>query len=89
LGLIEAFPDALPGPVTQMAVGGADGREDAAGGGAFQEPPQTAGGQAEPSDLVGDPDAEGSPATATCIAVAAEDPPGAHGLSRVALVKPV
>ena len=39
------------------------------------------GGQAEPSDLVGEPDAEGPPAAAACVAVAAKDPPGADRLS--------
>ena len=88
LALVEAFPDAQQGPVTQMAGSHANGTQDAAGG-VLEESPQTAGCQAEPSDLVGDPDAEGPPATATCMAVAAEDPPSAHGLARVALVKPV
>src|SRR5262249_45224883 len=63
-----------------MAGSHANGTQDAAGGGVLEESPQTAGCQAEPSDLVGDPDAEGSPATATCIAVATEDPPGTHRL---------
>jgi hypothetical protein len=88
LALVEPFPDALQGPVTKMAVGGADSCEYAAGGGAFKEPPQTTGGQAEPADFVGAPDAEGPPATRACIAVAAKDPPRAHGFSLgVALVK--
>jgi hypothetical protein len=48
------------------------------------------GGQAEPSDFVGEPDAEGPPATGTCLAVAAKDPPGAHRFSLgAALVKAV
>jgi len=61
LALVEPFPDALQGPVTEMAIGGADGSEDADGGSALEEAPQTAGGQAEPSDFVGDPDAERPP----------------------------
>ena len=77
LALVEPFPDAQQGPLTQLAVAGADGREDAAGDGALEEPPQSAGGQAEPSDFVGEPDAESPPATAPCLAVAAKDPPGA------------
>ncbi len=89
LALVEAFPDALQGPVTELAVGGADGCAYAVGNGALEKAPQTAGGQAEPSDLVGTPDAESPPAPRTCIAVAAKDPPGAHGLSLgTALVKP-
>ena len=81
LALVEPFPDALQGPVTQMAVGGADRSGDAAGGGAFEEPPQSAGCQAQPSDFVGDPDAESPSATATYIAVAAKDPPCAQRFS--------
>lgn len=75
LAVVEAFPDALPGPVTQMAGGGADRRGNAAGHGALEEPPQAAGGQAEPSDFVRVPDAESPPATVTFVAVAAKDPP--------------
>jgi hypothetical protein len=89
LALIEPFPDALQSPVAEMAVGGADACDYAAGNGALEEPPQTAGGQAEPSDFVGEPDAKSSPATMTCIAVAAKDPPGPDRLSLgVALVIP-
>ena len=80
LCLVEAFPDALPGPVAEMTVSGADGRDDGAGGSVLEESPQSAAGQAEASDFVGEPDAEGPPATAACIAVAAKDPPGALGL---------
>src|SRR5262249_40857315 len=81
LALVEPFPDALQGPVTEMAIGGADGSEDADGGSALEEAPQTAGGQAEPSDFVGDPDAERPSTTATRMAVAAKDPPRAHRLT--------
>ena len=81
LAQVEPFPDALPGPVAELAVDGAAGGDDAAGDGELEEPPQSAGGQAEPSDLVGEPDAEGPSATGTCMAVAAKDPPGADGLS--------
>jgi hypothetical protein len=56
LALVEPFPDTLQGPIAEMAVGGADGREDAAGGGALEELPQTARGQAEPPDLGYRPD---------------------------------
>ena len=63
---------------------------DAAGDGELEELPQSAGGQAEPSDFVGEPDAEGPPATGACIAVAAKDPPGAHGsFAGAALVEAV
>jgi hypothetical protein len=89
LALVEAFPDALQGPVTEMAVGGADGCEYTAGNGALKESPQTAGGQAEPSDFVGAPDAESPAAPMACIAVAAKDASGADRFSLgVALVIP-
>ena len=89
LALVEALPDALQGPVTELAVGGADGCADAVGHGALEEPPQTAGGKAEPSDLVGAPDAESPAAPWTCIAVAAKDASGTHGFSLgTSLVKP-
>jgi hypothetical protein len=88
LALVEAFPDALPGSVAEMAVGSVDGREEAAGDGAFKEPPQAAGCQAEPSDFVGTPDAEGAPATGARLAIAAKDTPGAYRFSPgAALVK--
>jgi hypothetical protein len=79
LTLAEAFPDALQGAVAEMAADGAAGGEHGAGKGAGEEPPQAAGRQAEPSDFVSAPDAKGPPATGACIAVAAKDPPGAHG----------
>src|SRR5262245_23152394 len=71
------FPETLPGPVTALAVAGADRRGDAAGDGTLEELPQAAAGQAQAADLVGAPDAERAPAAATCLAVAAKDPPGA------------
>ena len=90
LSVIEPFPDALPGPLAQPAVDGAAGGQDAAGDGALEEPPQSAGGQTEPADFVGGPDAERPAATATCMAVAAKDPPGAlHLFSVAALVESV
>src|SRR5271154_3957724 len=60
LAEVETFADALPGSVAQMARGGADGRPQAAGEDALEESPQSARGEAEPSDLVGEPDAEGA-----------------------------
>lgn len=81
LAKAEAFPDALQGPVTEVAAGGADRGEDAAGGGELEEPPQAAGGQAKPSDFIRAPDAEGSAATTPSIAVAAKDPACANGLA--------
>lgn len=84
LALVEPFPDALQCPVAQMAVGGADGGGHSAGDGGFEEPPQTAGSQAQPSDFVGDPDTESAPATRASIAVAAKDPAGPDRFSLAA-----
>jgi hypothetical protein len=83
---VEAFPDALRVPIAELIEGTAGG-EDAMGNSALQKPPQGAGGEAEPTDFVGEPDAESPPATRTRPAVAAKDPLGADCLSRAALVK--
>jgi len=45
------------------------------------------GGQAQPPDFVGDPDADGASATGTPMAVAAEDPPGADGSPGAAVIE--
>jgi hypothetical protein len=87
LAVVKSFPDALPGAVSEVAVCSADGLGNATGGGALEEPPQRAGGEAESSDFVGAPDAEGTAATRACIAVAAKDAAGAQCSPRVALVK--
>ncbi len=82
LAQVEPFPDALPGPVTSPAVGDeAACRGDAAGDGALQESPHSMGGQAQPPDFVGVPDAEGPTAAASPMAVAAKDPPSADRLA--------
>jgi hypothetical protein len=78
---VEAFPDALHCPIAQLASKSVAGGADAAGNGALEEAPQGGGGQAEPPDFVGEPDAESPPATGTCLAVVAKDTPGAHRLS--------
>jgi len=78
LAQVEPFPEALPGPVTSPVVGDrADRRGNGAGDGVFEESPQRAGCQAQPSDFVGAPDAERPPASRAPIAVAAKDPPRA------------
>ena len=79
LAVAESFPDALQGPLAQVAVEGANGSNDGAGDGALEEAPQAAGGQAEPADVVGAPDAEGPSAAGPCLAVAAKDTSSAHG----------
>jgi hypothetical protein len=88
LAEVEAFPDALPGPLTSPAVSDATACSgNAAGDGTLQESAQCVGGQAQPPDLVRDPDAEGATAATPPIAVAAKDPPSADGLALgVALV---
>lgn len=75
LGQLEPFPDSLQRPVTEMAVGNADRGRDPAADRVFEEFPQGMCGQAQPSDFVGQPDAEGPPATRTPVAIAAKDPP--------------
>ena len=47
---------------------------------ALQESPQRVGGDAQASDFVSKPDAEGATAAGTSMTVAAKDPPGAEGL---------
>lgn len=86
LAQAEALPDPLQGSVTQMAFGGTNGGGEAAGNGVLQKTPQRAGGQAQPSDLVGAPDAERPPATSPGMAIAAKDAPGADHFSRAAVV---
>ena len=88
LGVVKPFPDAHQGPLVEMALEAAEGGADAVGDDLLEEPPESAGGQAEPSDLVGDPDAEGLAAAGPCIAVAAKDAAGAAGPALgMALVK--
>ena len=74
----EALPETLPGSVTEPA-DVARGGGDAVGDGALEEPPQQSGGQAQASDVVGEPDAEGASAPGAGGAVAAKDPPGPDG----------
>lgn len=77
----EPTPNALHGSVTPRTVDSADGREEAAGGGELEKSPQTAGGQAQASDLVCDPNAECATAPVPGIAIATKDPPCADGFS--------
>jgi hypothetical protein len=58
--VVESLPDALEGSFAPGAVGGVDGSGDAAGDGPLEERPQGPGGEAEASDLVGEPDTEGA-----------------------------
>lgn len=88
LAPVEAFPEALPGALASAAVGNpANCRRDAGDGG-LQESPQRVGGDAQAPNFVGQPNAEGPPATRTCMAVAAKDSPSAHRFSlRTALIE--
>ena len=72
---VEPFPDASPGSIAALAVGGVDGGSDAAGNGVSEESPQSVGREAELSDFVGEPDAEGASAAWTSVAVATKDAP--------------
>ena len=81
LALVEPFPDALQGSVTQMTLGGANRGGDTVGDGALEELPQGVGSQAQQSDFVSAPDAESPPAAVTSIAVAAKDTSSTHGFS--------
>jgi hypothetical protein len=73
LAAIESFPDALEGSVTPRTVDGFDGRGDAANDGVPDKVQQRACGDAQTSDLVGEPDTEGSSAAASSMTVAAKD----------------
>ena len=81
LGLAKAFPDPVGRGLAQAAVEFAEGLPFVAGGNAVDEKrPQAFGGQEQPCDLVGPPDAESSAAAAGSISVAAKDPLRSHGL---------
>ena len=81
LGLSKTFPDPVGRGLAQAAVEFAEGLPFVAGGNAVDEKrPQAFGGQEQPCDLVGPPDAESSAAAAGSISVAAEDPLRSHGL---------
>jgi hypothetical protein len=87
---VEALPDTQQGAVAEMAAAGTDGSENAVGDGVLEEAPQGGGGQAEASDFVGGPDAEGTSAAVASIAVAAQDAACAEGfMAGTAVVKAV
>ena len=89
MGQVESLPNALPGAVAEMAVGGTNGSGQGADGGELEEAPKAAGGEAEPSDFVDAPDAEGATAAGAGLAIAAKDASGADGLAlEVLLVEP-
>lgn len=81
LAPVEPFPDALPGALASPAVGDDADRRGDADHGALQESPQRMGGHAQPPNFVGKPNAEGPPATAPRMAVAAKDSPSADRLA--------
>ena len=76
----EASPDPLQSSGAQVAVGSADGGGDAAGDGALEEAPEHVGREAEPSDFVGEPDADSASTAGSGIAIAAEYATSADGL---------
>jgi hypothetical protein len=88
LSVLKPAPDPPEGSVAAGTVGRANGGGDAAGDGPFQERPDRTGGQAQPPDFVGEPDADGPAAAAPAMAVAAEDPPGADGSPGTAIIEP-
>lgn len=70
LSALKPTPDSPEGSVAAGTVGVADGGGDAAGDGPLEECPQGPGGQAQPPDSLGDPDADGPSAAAPAMAVA-------------------
>ena len=88
LSQVEASPDPLPRAVAALAVCVAEGGRNGPGDGLDKEPPQDPGCQAQASDFVGEPDAEGAPATAPSIAVAAKDPSRAGHFLLAGLIEP-
>jgi hypothetical protein len=70
---VKSFPDALQGSFAPLAVGDADGSNDAASDGTLEKRPQSPGGEAEASDGVGEPDTEGASTAWPSMAVAAKD----------------
>ncbi len=71
--MVESLPDALEGSFAPGAVGDVDGSGDAADDGPLEECPQDLGGEAEASDLVGEPDTEGASTTLPPMTVTAKD----------------
>lgn len=87
LAQAEPHPESLPGAFASPAVGNDADRRADAGDGGFEESPQRVGGHAQPPNFVGEPDAEGSAAARTRMAIAAEDSPSADRLAlRIAFV---
>jgi len=72
--MVESFPDALECSFAAWAVGGVAGVGDGADDGVLEKRPEGACGEAQASDFVGQPDAEGSSAATPPMAVAAKDP---------------
>jgi len=84
---LKSAPDPPEGSVATRAFDVANGGGNAADDGPLEERPHGAGGQAQPPDFVGDPDADGASATATAMAIAAEDPPGADDSPGAAVIE--
>lgn len=71
---VEPRPDALPSAIRQAAVEGADRGLHGAGDCLLKEVPQPTGRHLQPTNIVGEPDADRPPATRTSIAMTAKDP---------------
>src|SRR6185437_9076094 len=84
---LKSGPDSPQGSIAARTFAGTDGGGNAAGDGPLEECPDGAGGQAQPPDFVGEPDADGPSAAAAAMAVAAEDPAGADGFSGAAVIE--
>jgi hypothetical protein len=81
LAPVEPLPEALQGPLAAREARGPYCGGDRAADDALQKVPQSACRHAPSSDRVGEPDTEGEAATASPIAIAAEDASGPDGLA--------
>ena len=75
----ESAPESLPGAAAEPTAGVTGGVGQAVDDGALEETPQPPGGRTHASDGVGEPNADGAPATGACAAVRAKNPPGPDG----------
>jgi hypothetical protein len=83
------LPDASEGSFTQWDFGVADGSREFAGHDLSEEVQERAGREAQSPDFVGQPDADGSSAPRSAMAIAAKDATRPEGFSgRVGVVEP-
>ena len=81
------MPDPPEGSVAAGTFGLTDRRGDTSNDGPLEKRPHGAGGQAQPPDFLGNPDARGPAAAKTSMTVTAEDPPGPDGPSGTAIIE--